>query len=157
MMMEKYIANEKRYEKSDVLYQRCGRSGVAGRGLGKECLDALPEATFGRLRLRCGGLCGRCCWRLRGGRRCGCGARGGVRCFVFGKARGRLHGDAGVRVLEEVGHDCGGVVAVVVLDVLDQPVHQHGVQVFQHVFAGVVALLEFGQARFKSIFLLPAS
>ena len=28
MMMEKYIANEKRYEKSDVLYQRCGRSGV---------------------------------------------------------------------------------------------------------------------------------
>ena len=26
--MEKYIANEKRYENSDVLYQRCGRSGV---------------------------------------------------------------------------------------------------------------------------------
>ena len=26
--MEKYVANEKRYENSDVLYQRCGRSGV---------------------------------------------------------------------------------------------------------------------------------
>ena len=28
MMMEKYIADPKRYEKSDTLYQRCGRSGV---------------------------------------------------------------------------------------------------------------------------------
>ena len=26
--MEKYIANEKRYDQSDALYQRCGRSGV---------------------------------------------------------------------------------------------------------------------------------
>ena len=44
--MEKYIADPKRYEQSDMLYQRCGRSGIIIKSEKRELFHKYSRAIF---------------------------------------------------------------------------------------------------------------